>query len=209
MSEQLGKIERPDAEQFTGKRKLYLVPLIFSGEEAPSEYIEKFNLYWEQASQQVANLESQTGKVSHIYHESISLAGEEGLKVVEKLNPYCYKIVNDKCQSGAVLETTEDKELVEESIDWERCLLMGFVSQKVAKMVSEFYIDASKKRYEYIAQIIDETLEDTEAGILFIREGHRVQFPQNIEVFSIAPPALDEIHRWYRDRSSTDKNSES
>ena len=108
-----------------------------------------------------------------------------------------------------MLETTEDKELVEESIDWERCLLMGFVSQKVAKMVSEFYIDASKKRYEYIAQIIDETLEDTEAGILFIREGHRVQFPQNIEVFSIAPPALDEIHRWYRDRSSTDKNSES
>jgi hypothetical protein len=29
-----------------------------------------------------------------------------------------------------------------------------------------------------------------------------VQFPQDIEVFSVAPPALDEIHRWLRDRTS-------
>ena len=28
-----------------------------------------------------------------------------------------------------------------------------------------------------------------------------VQFPVDIEVFSVAPPALDEIHRWLRDRS--------
>jgi len=28
-----------------------------------------------------------------------------------------------------------------------------------------------------------------------------VQFPSNIEVFSIFPPSLDEIHRWLRDRA--------
>jgi len=103
MSEQLGKIEKPDAERFTSKRKLCLVSLIFSGEEAPAEYVERFNLYWEQVSQHIANLESKIGKVSHVYHESITLAGENGLKMVEKLNPSCYQIASDKCQSGAVL----------------------------------------------------------------------------------------------------------
>jgi hypothetical protein len=170
--------------------------------------VEKFNLYWEQVSQHIANLELKIGKVNHVYHESIVLAGENGLKVIEKLNPTCYQIAKDKCQSGAMLEATEDKELAEEGMDWERCLFMGFISQKVAKMVSEFYIEASRKRYEHIAQRIDETLKDNEAGILFIREGHMVQFPSDIEVFSVAPPALDEIHRWQREQV-TEKREES
>jgi hypothetical protein len=38
--------------------------------------------------------------------------------------------------------------------------------------------------------------------LLFIREGHLVQFPPDIDVFSVAPPALDEIHRWARDRAA-------
>ena len=208
MAEELGKIEKPEVEQFTGKKKLYLVPLIFYGENAPPEYMERFNLYWEQVNQQVANLESKIGKVTHLYHESITLAGEDGLKVIEKLNPSCYQIAKDKCEGGAVLEVTEDKELAEESMDWERFLLMGFISQKVAKMVSEFYVEASRKRYEGIAGRIDETLKPDEVGILFIREGHMVQFPKDIEVFSVAPPALDEIHRWQRDRSSLEKKEE-
>ena len=203
MAEQLGKIEKPAAEHFTSKRKLYLVPLIFSGEEAPAEYVEKFNLYWEQVSQQVANLESKIGKVRHVYHESIALAGENGLKVLEKLNPPGCQIVGDKCQSGAVLEATEDKELTEEGMDWERFLLIGFISPKVARMVSQFYLEVSRKRYEHIAQRIDGTLKANEVGVLFIREGHMVQFPQDIEVFTVAPPVLDEIHRWQRDRPAT------
>ena len=208
MAKQVGKIEKPAAEYFVSKRKLYLVPLLFAGKEAPAEYVEKFNLYWEQVSEHVANLESKIGKVSHIFHESMVQAGKNGLKVMKIFNPSGYRIAKDKCKSEAVLEATEDRELAEESMDWERCLLLGFISQKVAKMVTEFYIEALKKRYEHIARRIDETLKDNEVGMLFIREGHMVQFPQDIEVFSVAPPALDEIHRWQRDRSSTDKKDE-
>ena len=209
MAEQLGKVEKPEAKHFTSKRKLYLIPLIFSGKEAPPEYVEKFNLYWEQVGEHVANLESKIGKVSHIYHESITLNGEDGLKTMEKLNPSSCRIAKEKCQSGAVLKATEDKELTEETIDWERFLLTGFISQKVAKTVSEFYIEALRKRYEHIARRIDETLKDNEVGMFFIREGHMVQFPQDIEVFSVAPPALDEIHRWQRESSATEKRDES
>ena len=209
MAEQLGKIEKPEAKRFTSKRKLYLIPLIFSGKEAPPEYVEKFNLYWEQVGEHVANLESKIGRVSHIYHESITLNGEDGLKAMEKLNPSSCRIAKERCQSGAVLEATEDKELTEETIDWERFLLTGFISQKVAKMVSEFYVEALRKRYEHIARRIDETLKDNEVGMFFIREGHMVQFPQDIEVFSVAPPALDEIHRWQRESLVTEKRDES
>ena len=209
MAEELGKIEKPEAEKFKEKRKLYLIPLLFSWEEAPKEYVEKFNLYWQQVSEHVANLESKAGKVNRVYHESITMAGEDGLKVLEKLNPSSCQITRDKCQSGAQLEAAEDTGLAEESMDWERHLLMGFVSQKVARVVSDFFMEASRKRYEHIAVRINETLKDSEVAILFIRESHMVQFPPDIEVFSVAPPALDEIRRWQRDRSSIDKKEES
>ena len=115
----------------------------------------------------------------------------------------------DRCQSGAQLEAVEDEELTDESLDWERHLLLGFVSRKVAKTVSDFFLEASRKRYEYIASRIDETLEDNEVAVLFIREGHMLQFPPDLEVFSVAPPALDETRRWLRDYSSTEKKGES
>jgi hypothetical protein len=44
-------------------------------------------------------------------------------------------------------------------------------------------------------------------ALLFIREGHMVQFARDIEVFSVAPPALDEIHRWLRETSSREAES--
>ena len=209
MAEELGKIEKPKAELLMGKKKLCSIPLLFSWESAPAEYVEKLNPYWQQVKEHVANLESKIGRVSHVYHESITMAGEEGLKVLEKLNPFSCQLARDKCQSGAQLDAVEDTALAEENMDWERHLLMGFVSQKVARMVTDFFMEASRKRYEYIAKRIDETLKDNEATMLFIREGHRVQFPSDIEVFSVTPPVLDGIHRWLRDRPLTDKRDES
>ena len=34
-----------------------------------------------------------------------------------------------------------------------------------------------------------------------MREGHQLQFPSDIEVFYVAPPALDEIKRWSRSQN--------
>lgn len=208
MAEELAKIEKPEAGKFEGKRKLYLVPLLYSWEGAPEEFVEKFNLYWQQAGEHIVNLELKIGGVNRIYHESITVAGEEGIKIIEKLNPASCQITREKCQNGAQVEAAEDAALTEENMDWERHLLIGFISQKVANMVSDFFIESSKKRYEYIARRIDETLKDKEAAILFIREGHRIQFPSDIEVFSVSPPVLDEIHRWLRDRPTSESKEE-
>ncbi len=208
MAEPLGKIEKPEAKEFASKRKLYLVPLIFSGKKAPEDYAAKYHRYWQQVSEHVANLEKKLGEVGHIYHESVYQAGKEGLAAMGKLNADSSRIAREKSEGGALVEAVEDRELAEESMDWERFILMGFISQKVAQLVSERYIEALRKRYEHIARQIDETLEADKAGLLFIREGHLVPFPESIEVFSVAPPALDEIHRWQREQLSAKKPDE-
>ena len=201
MPEQLGKIERLEAERFKQGKKLYLVPLVYSGEEAPDEYKEKCSRYWQQVAEQLTNLASKIGRVNRVYHESIFQSGEDGMKATEKLNPSGYQIAKTQCENGAIFETAEEEELFEEVMDWQRCLMLGFISDKVASKVSEFYVEAAKKRNEFMAKKISETLKGDEAGLLFIREEHSVQFPSDIEVFSIFPPALDEIHRWYRDQA--------
>ena len=210
MPEQLGKIEKLEAERFKQGKKLYLVPLVYSVEEAPDEYKEKCSYYWQQVAEQLNNLASKIGMVNRVYHESIFQSDEDGMKAMERLNPSGYQIAKIQYDNGAIFEAVEEEELFEEFMDWQRCLMIGFMSDKVASKVSEFYVEATKKRNEFIAKKISETLKGDEAGLLFIREEHSVQFPSDIEVFSIFPPALDEIHRWYRDqaRLRTEKMAE-
>ncbi len=200
MVEEIGKIEKPEAEQFRGRKKLYVVPLLFSWQESPQDYVEKCSLYWQQVREHLANLESRIGTVRIVYHESVTAGGEEGLNILERLNPSSYQLVREKCLMGAQLEVVEVRELIEEAMDWERHLIMGFLSDKVARLVSQFFAEASKKRYEHIAERIKETLNDDDVAMLIIREGHLIQFPPDVEVFMVAPPALNEVHRWLRER---------
>ncbi len=201
MSQQLGRIEKPEAERFRPGKKLYLVPLVYSSDEAPDEYKEKHGRYWQQVAEQLTNLASKIGDVKRIYHESVYQSGKDGIEAVVRLSAGSHQIARVQCDRGATFEALEDKALLEEVMDWQRCLMLGFLSAKVERKVYELYVEAARNRDQAIARKIDETLKDDEAGLLFIREGHSVQFPADIEVFSVAPPALDEIHRWYRDRA--------
>jgi len=200
--EDLGKIEKPPAERFKHAKKLYLVPLVYYFEEAPEEYKEKYRRYWEQVKEQLDSLGSKIGRVIRVYHESVFQSGEEGIKAVQRINPGSYQITRAQCNDGACFEAVEEKELWEEVMDWQRCLMLGFLSTKVASKVTEFYQQAVKRRNEVIARRISETLKEEEAGLLFIGQGHGVQFPQDVEVFNIFPPAFDEIQRWLRDQAT-------
>ncbi len=204
MSEQLGKIHKPEAERFRRGKKLYLVPLIYTSDAAPDEYKEKHARYWRQVAEHLSNLTSKIGRVNRVYHESVFQAGEEGIKAVQRLNQSSHEIARTCCDNGATFEPIEERELLEEVMDWQRCLMLGFISEKVERTVFEFYLEAAKKRHELMARTLSETLAEDEAGLLFIREGHSVQFPADIEVFSVFPPALDELHRWHRDQAAVE-----
>ena len=202
MAEELGKIEKPPVKEFKKGRKLYFIPLIYSGEDVPAEYLEKFNKYWEQVENQIMELELKLGKVNRIYHELISIGGEDGSKAIKDLSSRSHVIVQACLDKGAQLEAVEESDLLTEFFDWSRCLIVGLQNQKVFNKVYESYTEVSKKRNEYIAAKIDDTLEVDEIGILLMRENHQVQFPPDIQVFYIAPPTLDEIKRWLREHEA-------
>jgi len=207
MAEELGKIEKPSVEKFKTGRKLFFVPLVFSGKELPLEFLEKYNRYWQQVESQISNLEMKLGLVTHVFHELISEGGDAGLKTLEKLNESSYLIVKLRVENGANLEATEDNEILAELMDWSRCLSIGLQSQKANTKIYEFYTEATKNRNDHVLKRLNESLKENEIGILIMAEGHPIQFPPDISVFYVAPPALDEIKRWLRDYEAKAKES--
>jgi len=202
MSEELGRIEKPLVEDYKMGRKLFFVPLVFLPREPQADLLEKVNRYWDQVEAQVTNLEVKLGSVTKVYHELVPVGGEDGTKAIEELNKGSYQITKARLGKVAELQPIEDGELLIEFMDWSRCLAVGLQSQKSISTVYEFYLEAQKKRNEYMARQIDETLKSDEIGILLMREGHQIQFPVDIQVFYVAPPGLDEIKRWVRERES-------
>ncbi|HID64998.1 MAG TPA: hypothetical protein EYP49_19945 [Anaerolineae bacterium] len=206
MTETTEKAEKPQPKHFG--RKLYLVPLVFALKDSPPGYAEKLEAYWGEVRNHLRNLEARFGKIGKVYHESVPLGGEEGLKLVEQLNEKVHRMLRRKCQQGAEFVALEDRDLFEETMDWRRCLAV-VLSGPVLRKVSEFYQEASRKRYELMAKRIDETLKDEEAGVLIIGEDHAVQFPPDIQVFYVAPPALDELHRLLREQARASREQAS
>lgn len=202
MSQELGRIEKPSAEGFRAGRKLLFIPLVFAPKQSPSDLAEKVQRYWKEVAGQVDNLEMKLGSVSRVYHEMVPAGGEAGMSAIQEFNEGSYQVVKSRIEHGAELHPVEDAELLAEAMDWGKCLAAGLQSQAAFTRVFEFYSEVQKKREEHVARQIDDTLKDGEMGILLFREGHGVQFPTDIQVFYVAPPALEDIKRWIRDREA-------
>jgi len=196
------KIEKPTVGEYRGKRNLFYVPLIHIWDNAPTDYNELVKEYWDEVKGQIEKLTSKLGGIDKIYHEFLYSQEENKSNPLKEINRYSYEIVKKFVNEGAKLIQTEDKELTEACTDWERCLAIGLTNDDVRSRVSKFYIDASNKRYKYIADMIDKTLGKDEIGIIFFSENHWIPFPEDIEIFNITPRRLDDIHNWFRDNLS-------
>ena len=196
MTQELGRVERPSADQYQGKRKLLLVPLLYGPQSGGDEGMAIVSKYWEQVNAQIGGLESSLGSLNHIYCESLVTGGDEGLSYLEMADQNSYQLVKAKCEAGAVLEATEDQETFMEMVDLQRFMALPLASQKVADRLQEWFTACSHARYEHIGSRIDSSLQTNETGLILIGERHQVQFPSDIEVFYVSPPALDEFRRW-------------
>ena len=201
MTQELGRISRPTAEQYRGRRKLILVPLVYSPAPDELDGAAALQNYWEQMQTQVAALENALGGLRHIYHESVTAGGDEGMAQLQAGDLRSLTFIAGKrdpsaSSGGAVLEATEDIEILLETLDLQRCLMMPMASPVVASGLQEWHAEANRCRYEYIAARIDATLEEEGVGLLLISERHQVQFPADVEVFYVSPPALDDFRRW-------------
>ncbi len=202
MAEELGRITKPEAEQFKKGRRLFLVPLLFVPPSTPPDLAGIVDRYWSQAGNQVSNLEKRIGRVNKVYHEMVADSGEHGLKAVESLHMSSFPLAGNAVKRGADFIGIEDGEVMGEYMDWGRCLSIGLFNHKVLNTVLSNYQQAQDRRNSIMAERIDTSLQANEIAILIISENHRVQFPADIEVFYISPPALDEFKRWLRDQEA-------
>ncbi|OGW38506.1 MAG: hypothetical protein A2Y97_00530 [Nitrospirae bacterium RBG_13_39_12] len=214
---ELGQIEKPAAESFSGKRKLYCLSNVLPLEDATDEYKELFNQYWDDVNKQMKKLES-IGKIKKIFCENILAQGEEALNMLAKINERALQIIKGKIEEGAVLIPVEHEEILGPFIDWGNCLRV-VRTKKVFDKVLELYTEMLNKRLQNILDVIESNLSEEEAGLFIIRDEDRVklQFPKDIEVFLITPPSYDSIMKWFRERwkeiyhdkePDTDKNNE-
>ena len=196
MTSPLSQIPRPQASRFDDKKKLFLVPNYVFPPDVPEDGQELLSKYWSEVRDSIANLERSLGAVSHVYHEFIYLDGDDGLSQIEMMNPSAGPFIRAMCQSTAQLYALENAELIHEHTDWQRILTIGPASQKVMTAALEGYQSTLETRYTNIAQKIAEDLTEGQSAALFIREDHRVQFPTDVQVFFVAPRALDPLKRW-------------
>lgn len=170
MAQELSRMERPSIGQYLGKRKLLLVPLMYGPPTGEEEGVEILQRYWDQMQTQVAALESSLGALRHIYHESLTEGGAEGLRHLEAADQRSHSFVAARCESGATLEATEDADSLLQSLDLQRCLMLPLASQVVAQRLHEWLTESTAKRYDSIANQIDSTLGEDELGLLMINE---------------------------------------
>jgi hypothetical protein len=184
-------------------KSLLCVGLISS--EIPEDLATK---YWLEVEGQVTRLERSFGKVRRLYHEANYLDGEAGLKNVQGINDKAYQLIKNRIEKGAELKALEDKETFLEIADCQLFLTIRFSSKevqdktsKLAPEIVQVYERALHRRSEYIPRQISESLADGETGILLMREEERmrIQFPSEINVILVRPPALSEIEKWERD----------
>ncbi len=196
----LSQFPKPDAGQYSGRRKLFLVPTFAMYPGVEDEERGLLDRYWSEVRDHVHNLERSLGPVVRVYHESLFADGDDGMRLLEQLNPFGYSFISAMCQSTAELVVTEDRETVEEHFDWQRCLSIGLMSEAVRNAAVEGYRRTAQSRNEQVRERIDATLAEGETGSLFISEDHGVQFPADVQVFYVAPPALDALKRWLGER---------
>jgi hypothetical protein len=197
---EIGKIEKPEAEGFAEKKKLYCVPNVYLPKDAPEEYKKLFDTYWDEVMKQLEKLEA-IGKIRKIFYENISVQGDEALDMLSRINERAHQIIKGKIEEGAVFLPIETEDIFGSYIDWGNCLQV-VRTKSVFDKIFEFYTESFNKRIENILNVIESNLSEKEAGLLIIKDEDRVrlQFPHDIEVFLVTPPSYDSILKWIRDR---------
>ncbi len=197
---ELGQIQRPDVEEFRGKRKLYCVANIYPMEDAPNDFTELLNKYWDEVVRQLEKIEN-AGKAGKIFCELISEQSDQEFGILNKMNERTYQIIKQRLDQGDTLVPLERKEIFGPYTDWGNCLRVVFTKEVFTKVL-EFFMEFSEKRSQHILKVIDDNLAEAEAGLLIMKDEDRakLQFPKDIEVFLITPPSYDDIIRWLRDK---------
>ena len=201
MSEELGKITKPSAENSALKRKIYLVQNIQNYFPENKDFKALLEEYWSSISDQLDKLEKTAGLISYIHIEGMWQEFDDASKAISESNPDCINMVKERVKSGSKYKAIEDEVIYKTLIDWTRIAQLGFISEDVKKIVEENYSSVATKREESISTKINE-LKESEAALFIISSGGH-KYAEDIEMFNIIPPALDKMNRWIQENQES------
>jgi len=195
---ELGRIEKPPLESFAGKRKLYAIRSVYLPRNPHEEYMSLFHKYWDEISVHIEKIEA-AGKIRKVFCEHIASAEGDALDAFARLNDRAAQLIRKKMGEGVTLLPLETEEIYGPLLDWRNCLQV-VETRKVFEQIFAYYAELLNSRFQYIIDVIEKNLTQDEAGLLILREEDRVrlQFPDDIEVFFVTPPAYDDILKWIR-----------
>lgn len=217
---ELGKIEKPQANSFSAKRKLYVVPTLPFEELAMQFDLDKAKIerFWGETREKIDHFVSTYGKIGVIFVEGINEDEKAGLEFFEKFGKETnhFKLMKSLTDSGAAIKGIETGEQINRSK-----LLFEEYSKSFLPDIKEFHEGyyGKEKDFEgwrnYLVKKIQETqdemsknaskllgeLPEDANGLLIITDGRPIEFPEGVDVFQIRPPAFDEIARYIREKT--------
>ncbi len=215
---ELGKIEKPEVNNFKGKRKLYVVPTLPFEDLAMQFNLdnEKVERFWLEVKEKIDYFVSTYGDINVLYSEGLNDDENIGLEFFYKFGKESnhYKLIKNLVDKGANLRGIDKSEFMRKSR-----LIFEEYSKSFLPEIEEihkgFYgkdIDFDRWR-EYLAKRIQEIqdemgklalkiindMPENANGILIITDGRPIEFPESMDVFQIRPPSFDEIARIVRE----------
>ncbi|MFA4889623.1 MAG: hypothetical protein WC628_08650 [Candidatus Omnitrophota bacterium] len=149
-----------------------------------------------------------------VYQDGMVAEAELGAKIVEeglRSGSKNYELVDRLLKQGAILVKTEDFNLVKEERDRIITIIQAKSTiQKIAAFIKYKFIKNRllRKRDKFIAQRINDTLDDGERGVLFIGAVHNVKkwLAKDIQIKEVKD--MRKIREYYRLLPFYDKHRE-
>ena len=194
MSEELGKISKPQADNVQLKRKLYLVQNIQNYFPGNKDFENLLLEYWNSISDQLDNLEKTAGTINYIYIEGMYQEYDVASKLLNENNKWCLNTIDSRIKSGSNYKKIEDENNYKELIDWTRIAQLGFVSENAKEVTEKNYTNIITERSKIIHDELN-GINEGEAALFIISSGSH-KFPDDMEIFNVIPPSLDKMNRW-------------
>ena len=194
MSEEIGKISKPQADNVQLKRKLYLVQNIQNYFPGNKDFENLLLEYWNSISDQLDNLEKTAGTINYIYIEGMYQEYDVASKLLNENNKWCLNTIDSRIKSGSKYKKIEDENNYKELIDWTRIAQLGFVSENAKEVTEKNYTNIITERSKIIHDELN-GLNEGEAALFIISSGSH-KFPDDMEIFNVIPPSLDKMNRW-------------
>ena len=208
MSEELGKISKPQAENVQLKKKLYLVQNIQNYFPGNKDFEILLSEYWDSISDQLDNLEKTAGNINFIYIEGMYQEYDVASKLLNDNNKWCLSTIESRVKSGSSYKKIEDENNYKQLIDWTRIAQLGFVSENAKEVTEENYKKIITERSTIIHDELNR-IKEGEAALFIISSGSH-KFPEDMEIFNVIPPSLDKMNRWITENQNSlqDSNQE-